>query len=78
MNVTLFGAYHRPAAFGLDPAHHRHGRGVGASHAVAMSRLIKAVAGRHRPYFHWFEQDIALGIARHLFNLSVGPLDNRR
>ena len=78
MNVALFGAHHRPAAFGLDPTHHRHGCGMGASHAVAMRRLIKAVAGRHRPDLYRFEQDIVLGITRHLFNLAIGPLDNRR
>ena len=60
-----------PAALGLRPAHHRHGRRVLALHAVAVRHLEESVPRRHRPDLHWLEENIVARIACHLDHPSI-------
>ena len=63
MDLHLLGADDRPAALGLDAAHHRVGGRVAVAHAVAVRHLEEAVARGHRPDAHRLEQDVVTRVA---------------
>ena len=64
MDLHLLRADDRPAALGLDAAHHRVGRRVAVAHAVAVRHLEEPVARRHRTEGDRLEQDVVAGVAR--------------
>ena len=64
VDLDLLGAHDRPAALGLDAAHHRVGGRVAVAHAVAVRHLEEAVARGHRPEPDGLEQDVVAGVAR--------------
>src|ERR1022692_4965107 len=65
MNFDLFGAHHRPTAFGLDATHGGVTAGPRISHAIAMRHLIEAVLGDHGTDLDRLEENVVAGIAWH-------------
>ena len=62
VELDLLGAHHRPAAFGLDPAHPGERGGVAVAHAVAVGDLVETVLRGHRPDGDRFEEDVVAGV----------------
>ena len=63
VELDLLGADDRPAALGLDPAHHRVGGRVAVPHPVAVRHLEEPVARRHRADPDRLEQDVETRLA---------------
>jgi hypothetical protein len=63
--LDLLGADDRPAALGLDAAHHGVCSRVAVAHPVAVRNLKEAVARGHRPELHRLEEDVVTRVAGH-------------
>ena len=63
VDLDLLGAYHGPAAFGLDPAHIGLAGRIAVSHAVAVRHLVEAVACGHRADLDRLEEDVIAGVS---------------
>ena len=78
VDLDLLGADDRPAALGLDAAHHGVGGRIAITHAVAVGHLEEPVAGGDRADRDGLEEDVVAGVAHHAAARTVpDPPDAR-